>query len=76
MQSAGDRTQRDEVVDVLQEHFRTIEGYVQQHLSETRVPKKTSNRTTHMVAMRQQVKADFLKSLPGIKTCKNCKGCV
>jgi hypothetical protein len=27
-----------------------------------------------MVAMRQQIKNDFLKSLPGAKTCKNCKG--
>lgn len=33
-------------------------------------------RTTHMVAMRHQVIAEFLKAIPSIKTCKNCKGYV
>lgn len=50
------------------------EGYVNRHISEAHARKQPANRTTHMVAMRQQIKAEFLKSLPGIKTCKNCKG--
>jgi hypothetical protein len=50
------------------------DGYVNRHISEARARKQPANRTTHMVAMRQQIKNDFLKSLPGAKTCKNCKG--
>lgn len=37
---------------------------------------KAKTRTTHMVAMRKQVVNAFLKSLPGMKQCKNCKGYV